>query len=147
MLKIINKLLEEDKKVLIIGDGWEKAKIYKNAENIVVLNPPYKDFNVFYSLMKMFVSVTSYDGGPIPLLESMACGVPPVITNSGFAPDIIQSKELGLIFQPFASEEKILGMIEDCEKTEFNSKLLRKTASKYSFESYAVRLVKILSKS
>lgn len=147
MLKIINALIQKNKKVLIIGDGWEKAKIYKNQENIVVLNPPYKDFNVFYSLMKMFVSVTSYDGGPIPLLESMACGVPSVITNSGFAPDIIQDKELGFVFQPFEGEERILGIIETCENTKFNSTFLRKTASKYSFDSYAAKLVDILSKS
>ena len=147
MLKIINTLAEQNKKVLIVGDGWEKAKIYKNKENLVVLNPPYKDFNVFYSLMKVFVSVTTYEGGPIPVLESMACGIPPVISNSGFAMDIIQSKDLGLIFPPFESEEKILKLINQCENTNFDTKLLRKTASKFSFDAYAKKLVDILSRS
>ena len=144
MLKIINTLASQNKKVLIIGDGWEKAKIYKNKDNIVALNPPYKDFNMFYNLMKMFVSVTSYDGGPIPLLESMACGVPPVITNSGFAPDVITSEEFGYTFQPFESEEKVLRLIDKCESTEFDRLKLREAASKYTFDNYAQRLVSLL---
>lgn len=54
--------------------------------------------------MKVFISVTLYDGGPIPLLESMACGVPPVITNTGFVPTLKKMNHLGSHFNYFQAQ-------------------------------------------
>ena len=145
LLKVINKLVSSGENVLVIGDGWQNVKLAQRRDNLVIANPPYKHYNYFYNLMRLFVSVTSYDGGPIPLLESMACGVPAVITNSGFAPDIIKNKNAGTIFQPFASEFEVLNLIKESDKINYNREYLRRISSKYSFDEYAKKLINILS--
>ena len=146
LFELINMLLAQGEKVLVIGDGWEKVKI-KSNKNLVVINPPYKDYILFYNLMKVFISVTSYDGGPIPLLESMACGVPPVITNSGFAPDIIEDEKYGLKFQPFSQSETVMKLVKKSHRTNYSRKLLRDKAKEFSFAAYANKLVSLLEKS
>ena len=75
----------------------------------------------------------------------MACGVPAVITNSGFAPDIIKNKNAGTMFQPFASESEVLNLIQQSDKTNYNREYLRQISSKYSFDEYAKKLVNFLS--
>ena len=145
LIKIINNLASKGQKILILGDGWEKIEIKKKRENVLIPCPPYEHYNLFYNLMKVFVSVTSYDGGPIPLLESMACGVPSVITNSGFVPDVINSKELGLTFQPFESEDRVIDLIRESSITSYDRTLLRNRASMFSFDNYARRLLNILN--
>lgn len=142
---LINMLLAQGEKVLVVGDGWDKANIKAN-KNLVMINPPYNDYVYFYNLMKVFVSVTSYDGGPIPLLESMSCGVPPVITNSGFAPDIIENEKFGLTFQPFSSAKKVMELIKQSHNTQYSRELLRNKAKDFSFTAYAQRLITILEK-
>lgn len=145
LFELINILLSQDEKVLVIGDGWDKVKI-KSNKNLIVINPPYKDYIYFYNLMKVFISVTSYDGGPIPLLESMACGVPPVITNSGFAPDIIEDEKCGLKFQPFSDSQTIMKLIKQSHDTKYSSELLRNKAKSFSFTAYSQKLISLLKK-
>ena len=146
LIKLINILVKRGDKVLIIGDGWQNIEVKKNKENLLIPHkPPYADFNLFYNLMKVFVSVTSYDGGPIPLLETMACGVPAVITNSGFAPDVIDTNQKGKLFQPFETEERIVQLIDESLQHDYDRDLLRATASKFSFDNYAKKLVKYLT--
>ena len=94
--------------------------------------------------MSTFVSVTSYDGGPIPLLESLACGVPPIITNSGFAPDIIKNENIGTLFQPFTDANTILKTIKINKDKQYNREMLRMLASQYSFDNYVLKLTNYL---
>ena len=138
---------------VLIGDSnWKKVgnnkliNFSKSNKNLIVINPPYKDYIYFYNLMKVFISVTSYDGGPIPLLESMACGVPPVITNSGFAPDIIEDEKCGLKFQPFSDSQTIMKLIKQSHNTKYSSELLRNKAKSFSFAAYSQKLISLLEK-
>ena len=100
LLNVIRDLALEGFPILIIGDGWHKSNLTDIAKNAFVYDPPYEHYNYFYNMMRVFCSVTSYDGGPIPLLESMSTGVYPVITNSGFAPDVIKSPDMEEFFSP-----------------------------------------------
>ena len=75
LLNVIHDLASEGFPVLIIGDGWQKSQLSKSVKHTFVYDPPYEHYNYFYNMMRVFCSVTSYDGGPIPLLESMSTGV------------------------------------------------------------------------
>ena len=143
LLEVVQKLIKEGQRILIIGDGWQNSPLQSN-DNLVVLNPPYEHYNYFYNLMSTFVSVTSYDGGPIPLLESLACGVPPIITNSGFAPDIIKNENIGTLFQPFTDANTILKTIRINKDKQYNREMLRMLASQYSFDNYVLKLTNYL---
>ena len=91
--------------------------------------------------MKIFCSVTSYDGGPIPLLESMSAGVYPVITNSGFAPDVIQKQDSGSLFQPFSDPHHICELIKAAYSRDVDKHKLSQSVENFSFNSFASKVV------
>ncbi len=142
LLKLIQVLLDSGRDVIVIGDGWGSSKLAQHPK-LYVIDPKYKEYNCFYNLMKIFVSVTTFDGGPIPLLESMASGVYPIVTNSGFAPDIIKTREHGMLMQPFSSINEIMKLINEAEfyiQNFQNQSKLRTRAEAFSFDAYASKL-------
>ena len=145
LLNVIRDLALEGFPILIIGDGWHKSNLTDIAKNAFVYDPPYEHYNYFYNMMRIFCSVTSYDGGPIPLLESMSTGVYPVITNSGFAPDVIKSPDMGRIFQPFSTPKHICNLVRDSFNNEIDRNLLRESVLDYSFDSFCLNLVRKLT--
>ena len=93
------KLLPEWK-FIILGRGWED--FLKNENLLDKPNIEYQFFNkearnIAMSRATIFLSLSKLEGGPIPLIESMAMGVIPVATDTGFARDIIVQGKNGLV--------------------------------------------------
>ena len=93
------KLLPEWK-FIILGRGWED--FLKNENLLDNPNIEYQFFNksarnIAMSRATIFLSLSKLEGGPIPLIESMAMGVIPVATDTGFARDIIVQGKNGLV--------------------------------------------------
>jgi len=93
------KLLPEWK-FIILGRGWED--FLRNANLLGNPNISYQFFNkearnIAMSRASLFLSLSKLEGGPIPLIESMAMGVVPVATDTGFARDIIVHGKNGLV--------------------------------------------------
>ena len=87
-------------KFIILGRGWED---FLKKENLLS-NPriEYQFFNkearnIAMSRATIFLSLSRLEGGPIPLIESMAMGVIPVATDTGFARDLIAQGKNGLV--------------------------------------------------
>lgn len=70
-----------------------------------LLNRPNFDYRTFkyseYSQVlakhRVFCSVSDVEGGPVPLLESLTAGLVPVVTNTGYARDVIPNELLQYI--------------------------------------------------
>ena len=93
------KLLPEWK-FIILGRGWED--FLKNENLLGNPNIKYQFFNkearnIAMSRATIFLSLSKLEGGPIPLIESMAMGVIPVATDTGFARDLIVQGKNGLV--------------------------------------------------
>ena len=93
------KLLPEWK-FIILGRGWED--FLKNENLLGNANIEYQFFNketrnIAMSRATLFLSLSKLEGGPIPLIESMAMGVIPVATDTGFARDLIVQGKNGLV--------------------------------------------------
>ena len=93
------KLLPEWK-FIILGRGWED--FLKNANLLGNPNIEYQFFNketrnIAMSRATIFLSLSKLEGGPIPLIESMAMGVIPIATDTGFARDLIVQSKNGLV--------------------------------------------------
>ena len=87
-------------KFVILGRGWED--FLKEAGLINNPNIEYQFFNkearnIAMSRATLFLSLSSLEGGPIPLIESMSMGVIPVATDTGFARDIIVDGKNGVV--------------------------------------------------
>jgi len=94
----------------ILGRGWEdfliKHKLDKNL-NVVYEKFTRESRNRVMNEVEVFLSLSTLEGGPIPLLESIKLGMKPVATMTGFAPDIIEDGVNGILI-PINSEVPVI---------------------------------------
>ena len=91
-----------------MGPQWNKL-IPTDNPYISFFDSSYKNFPYAYNL-DVFASLSIHEGGPLPLLESMCCGCYPVVTNTGFASDIIKKDVHGKI-SAFSPANEIASLI------------------------------------
>ena len=95
---IVDKL--PDWNFIIMGRGWDD---FLRQEKLLRLpNLTYVQFNKknrakYFSKAKIFLSLSNLEGGPVPLIESMALGVIPISTSTGFAPEFIHDGSNGYL--------------------------------------------------
>ena len=95
---IVKKL--PDWNFIVMGRGWGN---FLNQEKLLnIPNFTYVQFNKknrskYFSKAKIFLSLSNLEGGPVPLIESMALGVIPISTSSGFAPEFINDGTNGYL--------------------------------------------------
>jgi len=95
--KYLFELVESlpDYKFSVLGRDWEKYEFYDQItklQNIEFLNFRGINKNEIYSKASIFISLSDLEGGPIPLLESMRFGLWPIVTDTGFARDVIDNR-------------------------------------------------------
>ena len=99
---------------MLIGRNWEKFSLFEylmQNGNLIYKQITYKEYPYYYAKMDVFLSTSYLEGGPIPVLESMASNCFPVVSDTGFASDIIQHGKNGFLFDPSASFEEVIDLI------------------------------------
>jgi len=138
------KKLQSKFDVLIVGKDWQE---YERFPEIAALphfryvEVPYSEYPQLYQQMDIFVSASKLEGGPIPLIEAMMCNVFPVVSNTGFAPDIIRHGENGFLFDVDASVETIYKLIQQAMKMNVN---VRKTVEHLTWENFSLEVQKAM---
>ncbi|HEY2547604.1 MAG TPA: glycosyltransferase family 4 protein [Candidatus Acidoferrum sp.] len=91
-------------KLFIIGDGPMRPVLQTlvaelHLDNSVVLAgaKPNQELALWFSAADVSCLVSSREGWPNVLMESIACGTPVVATRAGGVPEIIYSTDLGLL--------------------------------------------------
>lgn len=111
-LKLVNQQLPHVATV-IIGPGWQQLARELETEGIACSLIPYhidhEQIAKFYRTMDVFWTTARIEGGPIPLLEAMASGIPCISTPVGIALDLIKDAKNGFIV-PFDSPEKFASL-------------------------------------
>lgn len=106
-------------KVIIAGDGPELNNLIEEAKLLGI------EKNVFFAgwvgeerkkeifnSSKIFVLCSKGEGFPLALLESMACGCVPVVTDVGDISDVVINGENGYIFNDFNNENNLVHILE-----------------------------------
>lgn len=86
--------------VLITGPGWDDIVREIESYGIEVHYRPFLPERLMpnlYNALDLYVVTSRIEGGPVPLLESMACGVPVITTPVGIAKEYINHNVNGLI--------------------------------------------------
>ncbi len=110
-----------DVAVMITGPGWNKIVSELKAYDIRVYYYPFlvdELMPAFYNAIDMYVITSRIEGGPAPLLESMACRTPVVTTPIGLAIDYIQDGVNGLLIEKDSVEETAAAIEKLVESTE-----------------------------
>ena len=112
-----------DLKLYIIGEGPEKSELERrikdsDLEGVVELvgKKPNPELAQWFSAATISCLLSSREGWPNVITESLACGTPVVATSAGGIPEIINSPELGLIVDRTV-EAAAMGLEEGITKT------------------------------
>jgi glycosyltransferase involved in cell wall biosynthesis len=107
--------------VVITGPGWGEAATSLENEGIEVNYRPFLPDELmpsFYNALDLYTVCSRCEGGPAPLLESMACGTPVVTTPVGLAIEYIEDGVNGLMVPKedvAATAQAIVRMLESDE--------------------------------
>ncbi len=125
-----------DKKLVVIGDGPEMAKVKEKAKgNVEILG--YQKNGVLRSYLqraKGFVFAALEDFGILPV-EAQGCGTPVIAFGKGGARETVLENETGLFFEK-QSVSSLVKAIESFEKREFDPKKIRVHAEKFRPEIF-----------
>lgn len=138
------KALQEEFDVLILGKNWEQYERFEeifSLPNFRYVEAPYSEYPKWYQQMDIFISASRLEGGPIPLIEAMMCNVFPVVSNTGFAPDIIRHGENGFLFDVDASVETVSELIQQGMKMNVD---VRKTVEHLSWKNFSLEVQKAM---
>lgn len=124
LLKAAASLTRATVKVLIVGDGEDRAPLESLAQRLglggkIVFTGfvPHSELPRYYSLARAAVFPTLADEAfGISICEAMACGVPALSTRVGGIPELIVDGESGLLAEPGNPEalaREILKLLED----------------------------------
>lgn len=130
--------------VIVLGPGWDDCSFKVSGEKIIYANAKYKDYPCFYNMMKVFCSLSLHEGGPMPLLESLSCGASPVVTNTGFAFDVLGGRSDYLALSVDASIDMIIARILVSYHRPIAIEKNRTLATPFSFENVARKIMSII---
>lgn len=143
ILKIVKS--NPDLEFHILGRGWEEWDDFSSllsCRNFTYTVTDYHNYNQIYQQMSFFVSVSTKEGGPIPLLETMSCGITPISTNTGFAGDVIDDGVNGFIISRELTEDKILLKINKIlESDPLDSEIVSGSVEKYDWINFSSLVV------
>lgn len=147
MVNSIEELLKRDEELYLVcagGGSFDNNEIdfiSKLGLDKKIIQRDFKDneLGTYYKMAKCFVFPSLYEGFGIPVLESMACGCPIVLTNNSSFPEV--AGNAGVYFELNNStdlKEKIEKLInDDSMRMEFSLKGLEQV-KKFSWDK-AVR--------
>ena len=93
--------------------------------------------------MNVFLSTSTIEGGPIPLIEAMACNRFPVVSDTGFARDLIRDGENGFIFPVNSDADLVCDLLKKAlQKFEPD---ISKTVGGYTWDNFSNELCKHMS--
>jgi len=87
--------------VLLLGPGWNAGEF--EMAGIKLTYPgllPGSELPAAYSALDAYLMTARVEGGPVTVLEAMACGTPVVATRVGLVPDVIRDGENGMSAEP-----------------------------------------------
>ena len=123
--KYIKSEIDLDTNLVIAGRwGWESNAIMELVANLDisgrVIFPGYiaqEDLPALYTLAKIFVYPSYYEGFGLPVLEAMACGTPVITTNVSSMPEFVGDS--GILIEPGDLEALVVALeilMADSEK-------------------------------
>ncbi|WP_439549995.1 glycosyltransferase [Falsiroseomonas sp.] len=108
---LVGPRAEDVENASLLWHNWRHFAEFTALPNVRYVEAAYDEFPRWYAEFDVLCSASSLEGGPIPAIEAMMCNVVPVISDTGFARDIIVHGSTGHIFPVDATPEEIVPLI------------------------------------
>lgn len=140
---------EEDFILIIIGDGTQRGRLEKLARKMVpqgvsFMGPqPSSVVHDMLAIANVFCLASSYESGPLVILESLASGTPVVAPDVGRVREFISDPMIGRVVSrnPEAIADAILDILRMSKSVVRSS--CRKRAREFSFEKTFQETLKV----
>lgn len=135
-------------KLILVGSGREKEKLQILSKELKIdtnfLNPVEQDILAeLINCADVFALTSTYESGPLAVLESLACGVPVVTTDVGRVREFIVTEKCGRIVK--RDERKFANAIDEILNypNKKNKDLCRQIVINFSFNVTAKKTVEL----
>lgn len=125
----------------MIGRYWDQ---YEKYEELMALsnftyfdNEDYSKYPDLYNKIDIFISPSTLEGGPVPVLEAMLSNCFPIASKTGFCPDVIAHGTNGFLFDIDAPYTEVMELINQADAKNID---VRATALPYSWENCSKKL-------
>ena len=88
----INSSLRDNFSLMFKGQGWDKSS-FDGINIFVDEDEDYESYKRFYQSIDYLLIPSLWEGGPMSLLEALACGLPVIASDVGFVPDFLSKSE------------------------------------------------------
>jgi len=105
-------------KLFVTGPGWDDLLSSRKELLGSVIYKPFlsqREICEAYNCLDLYLISSRIEGGPAPLIEAMACGIPVVTTAVGMARDIIEDRQNGIII-PKDDPRKAVSAIAELQR-------------------------------
>lgn len=137
---------ELGRKLIVIGDGEEREKLKKIADNDknIIFTGRISDEEVrdYLQRCKAMIFSAEEDFGIIPV-EVQACGRPVIAYGKGGALETVVNKKTGIFFYE-QNKESVIKAIKEFEQMEFNTEDILENSKKFSKEIFKEKILKIV---
>ena len=127
-----------DKKLIVVGDGPDMAKVKKKAgSNVSLLGyQPFEELKKYMQGAKALIYAAEEDFGIVPV-EAQACGTPVIAYGRGGALETVIEGKTGIFFYDRKVSD-IVDIIDRFEsiKDKFNPEEIRKNALRFSTDRF-----------
>jgi L-malate glycosyltransferase len=153
LIKAMPKIIEKrkDTKLIIIGDGPEKARLKQLSVDLGVDKNielhgyvPHEKLPQIYRSADIFILPSLYEGMSNTILEAMASGLPIITTNTGGTKELIKGN--GMIIKKKSSKDisdSVAMLLEDNDKISKFSKKSRELALENDWKSAAEQYLRL----
>ncbi|MCD6445266.1 glycosyltransferase family 4 protein [Candidatus Bathyarchaeota archaeon] len=141
--------VRDDAMLIIVGDGSLKKELENQIKKLgldgyikLVGAKPHDKIPLWMNAADLFVLPSLSEGNPTVMFEALGVGLPFIGTAVGGVPEIITSKDYGLLCPPADPEclaEKILIALEK----DWDREKIRKYAELFTWENIAKQVVEI----
>ena len=128
-VNVIKSLKEQGYDILIFLTGPARGYIKRELEKIDVkyvhkFFKNQKDLLTCYHALDLYLITSREEGGPMGLMESMACGIPVVSSPVGMSVDLIKNKSSGMLSHNFEFKHISKLIVEVIENKKLRSRII-----------------------
>ena len=96
VLKVLKNLNNKDMGLCLVGDGSERNRLEKMAQNMGIFEQIYfagwqNNLTPYYQMADAFVSTSFYEGYGVSTIEAASCGLPLILSDTGVAGEVFSA--------------------------------------------------------